>query len=115
MGSEKGFMNEWNIEDYGFLEERKWNYNKLGGFYLYWHKLRKKQKILSWRRQDGGSVILWATFSYHEYSQIAFSNQRKTSRDYCDKLDSFLLNFVAENILEVWIFLQDNAALHSSI
>lgn len=103
---------EWN--QVIFSDEKKFNFDGPDGWRYYWHDLRDEQTILSRRHSGGGSIMVWAAFSWGGKSELCFTSHRFNSARYINILQSHLLP-VAERIAgKNCIFQQDNALCHSS-
>lgn len=101
---------EW--DDVVFSDEKKFNLDGPDGYHYYWHDLRMSEEVRMSRNFGGGSVMIWAAFSSHGKSDIAWITSRMNAVKYEELLEEYLLN-MAENILpENFIFQQDNAAIH---
>jgi transposase len=62
----------------------------------------------------GGSVMVWAAFSWHGKSRIAFINGRMNSIGYQEMLETFLIPYLERRDAIDFIFQQDNAPIHAS-
>ena len=97
-----------------FSDEKKFNLDGPDGWRYYWHDLRDEQTILAKRHSGGGSIMVWAAFSWSGKSEICFVSHRLNSARYIEVLESHLLP-VAEGIAgKDYVFQQDNAPCHSS-
>lgn len=97
-----------------FSDEKKWNLDGPDRNQHYWHDLRNDKKTLSRRRFGGGSVMVWAGFSYHGTTDIVFIEGNMNTSKYCDVLAEHLLPVGPLIAAGNWIFQQDNAAIHTS-
>lgn len=96
-----------------FSDEKKFNLDGPDGWRYYWHDLRDEQTILAKRHSGGGSIMVWAAFSWCGKSEICFVSHRLNSARYIEVLESHLLP-VAEGIAgKDYVFQQDNAPCHS--
>ena len=71
--------------------EKKFNLDGPDGFSYYWHDLRKEQEIFSTRAQDGGSVMIWASFGWGGKSSICFVDGRMNAMGYREVLRHHLV------------------------
>ncbi|GBN75188.1 Transposable element Tc3 transposase [Araneus ventricosus] len=55
-----------------FSDERKWNLDGPDGNIKYWHALRKEPRSFFSRQNGGGSVMVWAAFSFNGQVGLAF-------------------------------------------
>lgn len=62
-----------------FSDEKKFNLDGPDGFKYYWHDLRKEPKTMMSRNFSGGSLMVWAAFSYHGKTPICFVSTRMNS------------------------------------
>ena len=95
-------------------DEKRFNLDGPDGFAYYWHDLRKDELILSKRHSGGGSVMIWACFSYHGKSTLAFVKQRMNQYSYQNVLENYLLPFKNEFGGDNSIFQQDGAKPHTA-
>ncbi|GBN47824.1 hypothetical protein AVEN_87041-1 [Araneus ventricosus] len=78
-------------------DERKWNLDGPDGNIKYWHDLRKEPRSFFSRQNGGGSVMVWAAFSFNGQVGLAFLDGRQNSPKYIETLENHLMPF-AENI-----------------
>ncbi len=97
-----------------FSYHKKFNLDGPFGNQYYWHDLRKDPQYFSKRASGGGSVMVWAAFSYDGKSEIVFLNGHQNSADYIQVLTEYLLPAGEEIGGEEWLFQQDNASIHTS-
>lgn len=97
-----------------FSDEKKWNLDGPDGYACYWHDLRNEEHLLSRRQKGGGGVMIWAAFSEHGYSEIAFLSGNQDSKKYTGTLENYLMPFVRKHYPGSYIFQQDNAPIHTS-
>ncbi|GBN02144.1 hypothetical protein AVEN_44344-1 [Araneus ventricosus] len=62
----------------------------------YWHDLRKEHRSFFSRQSGGGSVMVWAAFSFSGQVGLAFLDGRQNSPKYIETLENHLMPF-AEN------------------
>lgn len=98
-----------------FSDEKKFNLDGPDGLHYYWRDLRKENRQIMSRNFGGGSVMIWAAFSYTGKSKIAFISERLNSEKYCLMLENYLLPFARSNYGHDFIFQQDNARIHTSM
>ncbi|GBN39842.1 Transposable element Tc3 transposase [Araneus ventricosus] len=82
-----------------FSDERKWNLDGPDGNIKYWLDLRKEPRRFFSRQNGGGSVMVWASFSFNGQVGLAFLDGRQNSPKYIETLENHLMSF-AENIGE---------------
>ncbi|GBL79290.1 hypothetical protein AVEN_92503-1 [Araneus ventricosus] len=80
-----------------FSVMKKWNLDGPGGNIKYWHDLRKEPRSFFSRQSGGGSVMVWAAFSFNGQVGLAFLDGRQNSPKYIETLKNHLMPF-AENI-----------------
>ncbi|KRF85753.1 uncharacterized protein Dvir_GJ25948, partial [Drosophila virilis] len=97
-----------------FSDEKKFNLDGPDGFRGYWHDLRKEPLVFSKRNFGGGSVMVWGAFTKCSTLELRFVTSRMTSVDYVEVLDNTLLPFLQDNRESPYIFMQDNARIHTS-
>ena len=97
-----------------FSDEKKFNLDGPDGYQYYWHDLRKDQEIYSKRVQGGGGVMIWAAFARNGKTNLAFITQRMNSIKYQQVLSAHLLSFGPRIADDNFVFMQDNAPVHSS-
>ena len=97
-----------------FSDEKKFNLDGPDGNAFYWHDLRKEKDIFSKRQAGGGSVMIWAAFSYNGTTDAAFVRGGLNAKEYIDLLEVHLLPLGATFGEEPWIFQQDNAPAHTA-
>ncbi|GBM46391.1 Transposable element Tc3 transposase [Araneus ventricosus] len=92
-----------------FSDERKWKLDGPDGNIKYWHDLRKQPGSFFSRQNGGGSVMVWAAFSFNGQVGLAFLDGRQNSPKYIETLENHLMPF-AENVGERnWKYLYDDA------
>lgn len=97
-----------------FSDEKKFNLDGPDGLKYYWRDLRKEPKSIFSRNFGGGSLMVWAAISFNARSEIVFLEGRQTSFDYSLTLENYLLPFAWQNYGFNFIFMQDNASIHTS-
>jgi len=95
-------------------DEKKFNLDGPDGMQYYWADLRKEPEIFSKNVHGGGSVMVWAAFSWNGTTDIVFIDGRLNSLGYRKVLEDHLLPKAAEIGGQEWIFQQDNAAIHTA-
>ena len=108
-----GWNNEWKYVI--FSDEKKFNLDGPDGFSCYWHDFRKEERIFSKRHSGGGSLMIWAGFSFYGKTTLRIISTRMTAVGYQNVLDEHLLPFLDEmplEDLEKLVFMQDNAPVH---
>ncbi|KAF0704367.1 hypothetical protein AaE_014975 [Aphanomyces astaci] len=93
-------------------DEKKFNLDGPDGFQFYWHDLRHEKDQFFTRHSGGGSCMVWAAFSCHGKSEIAFLEGSQTGDKYIDTLSNFLFPFGHEMYGGRIVFMQDNASIH---
>jgi hypothetical protein len=102
------------VGDVVFSDEKKFNLDEPDGFHYYWKDLRRPPRRYVTRQAGGGLVIVWACFSPKGKSEIAFLVGRQKSEDYIFTLSEYLLPFAHLHYGIEFLFLQDNASIHTS-
>lgn len=97
-----------------FSDEKKFNLDGPDGCQYYWHDLRKEPQYFSKRVQGGGSVMVWAAFSFKGKSPIAFLEGCQNAIAYQTILQQHLLPHGRRLGGRQWVFQQDNAPIHSA-
>lgn len=97
-----------------FSDEKKLNLDGPDGCHYYWRDLRKEPREIFSRNFGGGSLMIWAAISYEGTSGVVFLSGRQTSEDYRATLENVLLPFGREAHQDNYIFMQDNASIHTS-
>lgn len=97
-----------------FSDEKKFNLDGPDGFSFYFHDLRKNELILSRRRRDLGSVMVWGAVSYKGAIDLVFLKGRQNSQKYIELLEKEKTNFIKVTGGSNFIFQHDNASIHSS-
>lgn len=97
-----------------FSDEKKFNLDGPDGNAYYWHDLRTDERIFSKRKHGGGSVMVWACFSFYGRSPIAFLDGRQDSNCYVSLMEDYMLPMAHTCHEADWIYQQDNAPIHTS-
>ncbi|KAH9076013.1 hypothetical protein Ae201684P_012503 [Aphanomyces euteiches] len=95
-------------------DEKKFRLDGPDGLRYYWHDLRKEPEICFSRSFGGKSVMIWAAYSSHGKTDIAFLEGNQNSNKYIWTLQDFLFPFVHKAHGEEFTFMQDNASIHTS-
>lgn len=106
------WTNKW--KEVVFSDEKKFNLDGPDGCQYYWHDLRKEPQFFSKRVQGGGSVMVWAAFSFKGKTPIAFLEGRQNAISYQTILQQYLLPHGRRLGGPQWVFQQDNAPIHSA-
>ncbi len=97
-----------------FSDEKKFNLDGPDGNSYYYHDKRKPEKMHDKRHTGGGGVMVWGAIGWRGKSEIAFLEGNQDSEKYVNTLDEYLLPCGARIGGRNWIFMQDNAPIHSS-
>ena len=110
-------MPESKVKAIIFSDESKFNLFYSDGNQYVWRKpgtgleTRHLEKTI---KGNGGSVMVWACFSYHGVGNICIIDQTMTGPVYVDVLSRNLFESVAKMKLNSFIFQQDNDPKHTS-
>lgn len=107
---------QWSVQwrDVIFSDEKKFNLDGPDGCQYYWHSLNKSREVRFSRNYGGGSVMVWASFSYNGTSPLCWINGRMDSERYSELIENVLIPFAEDKMDENWYFQQDNASIHTS-
>ncbi|ETV69561.1 hypothetical protein H257_14797 [Aphanomyces astaci] len=103
---------DWDIAVWS--DEKKFNLDGPDGLQYYWHDLRHEKDQFFTRHSSGGSCMIWAAFSSHGKSEIAFLDGSQTGDKSIDTLSNYLFPFGHEVYGGSFVFMQDNASIHCS-
>ncbi|CAH2100518.1 unnamed protein product [Euphydryas editha] len=95
-----------------FSDEKKINLDGPDGYSCYFHDLRKNEIILSRRRNDAGSVMVWGAISYNGPIDLVVIQGRQNSRSYINLLKKEICKFSSATDDKSFIFQHDNASIH---
>ncbi|KKO73530.1 transposable element tc3 transposase, partial [Vairimorpha ceranae] len=77
-----------------FSDEKKFNLDGPDGFKYYWHHVNKEEISYSKRIQDGGGIMVWASFCSSEQLILQIVSTKMNSTSYCKMLETPLLPFI---------------------
>jgi hypothetical protein len=97
-----------------FSDEKKFNLDGPDGWVGYWYDLRKEPEIFSRRQNGGGSVMVWAAFSWEGTSKLVILRGNQASQDYIRMLQLNMLEFNEQKHGSSALFQHDNASIHAS-
>lgn len=97
-----------------FSDEKKFNLDGPDGNSFYYHDKRKPELLHNKRHTGGGSVMIWAAIGTRGKSSIAFIDGNINSEQYQGILTNTLLPCGARIGGNRWVFMQDNAPIHTS-
>lgn len=80
-----------------FSDEILCNLDDPDGCHYYWHDLGSERKVLSRCQTKGGSVVVWAAFSYSGLPNRAFTTKNVGFNAYGGVLGDHSLYFAAVN------------------
>ena len=67
---------------------------------------------MSKRQSGGGGLMVWGAFSCQGKTDLCFVEGIMDSEKYCVVLEAYLLLFGANEMLDSWVYQQDNAPIH---
>ncbi|KMQ83311.1 transposable element tc3 transposase [Lasius niger] len=97
-----------------FSDEKKFNLDGPDGLKFYWHDLSKPHDVAMSRNFGGGTVMIWAAFSYTAKTPVCWISTKMNSEKYTELLEDVLIPFMEDTDCENGIFQQDNAPIHNS-
>lgn len=97
-----------------FSDEKKFNLDGPDGLSYYWHHLEDKREVTMSRNFGGGTLMVWAAFSYNGQSPLCTISTKMNSDKYIELLEDVLIKFGNSTLGDTWTFQQDNAAIHTS-
>lgn len=97
-----------------FSEEKKFSLDEPDGNAYFWYDMRTDDKNFSTRKHGGGSVMVWACFSYYGRSAIDFMNGKQESECCLDLMESSMLPMDHTRHDENWVYMQENAPINTS-
>lgn len=97
-----------------FSDEKRFCLDGPDGNRSYYHDVRKPELICNRRHSGGGGVMIWGAIGWHGKSTIAFVDTTMNSEKYIEVLTNHLLPHGARIGGDHWIFMQDNAPVHTS-
>ena len=102
------------MERYNIFRRKKFNLDGPDGFKYYWQDLRADKSVAMSRNFGGGTLMMWAAFSYSSKTPLCKISTRMNSEKYIDLLEDCLIPFIEDNQEENVVYQQDNAAIHTS-
>ncbi|GBM43798.1 Transposable element Tc3 transposase [Araneus ventricosus] len=103
------------LMDVLFSDEKKWKLDGPDGNIKYWHDLRKEPRSFFSRQSGGGSVMVWAAFSFNGQVGLAFSDGRQNSSKYIEILENHLMPFAGNIGGRNWEYQHVNAPIHPPV
>ena len=97
-----------------FSDEKKFNLDGPDNNCYYYHDVRKPELLYHKRHSGGGSVMVWGAIGWRGKSELAFLDGTQDSVKYQDTLRDYLVPCGARISGANWVFMQDNAPIHSS-
>ncbi|EYC14419.1 hypothetical protein Y032_0040g191 [Ancylostoma ceylanicum] len=110
--AQENMTRNWN--EIIWSDEKKFNLDGPDGWRSYWRDLREEPLFFSRRNFGGGSCMVWGAISSVGVLSMAFVSCRMNSNDYQQVLSDHLLPFLRLHPGHNFVFMQDNAAIHSS-
>ena len=97
-----------------FSDESRFSLDGPDGLSAHWQDQRRNAGWRVHRRNNGGSVMVWAAFSRAGKSELVFIDGTMDSSKYCATLSTTLLPFIEQHHPRGARFQQDNAPCHVS-
>ena len=97
-----------------FSDEKKFNLDGPDGWQYYWHHLDHEEQWFSKRQSGGGGIMVWGAFSSLGKSELCVLEGKQDSFAYTVTLSDYMLPFGHANYGHDFVFMQDNASIHTS-
>jgi len=97
-----------------FSDEKKFNLDGPDGWQSYWHHLDHEEQWFSKRQSGGGGIMVWGAFSIVGKSDLCVLEGIQDSYAYTVTLSDYMLPFAHANYGYDFVFMQDNASIHTS-
>lgn len=97
-----------------FSDEKKFNLDGPDSCQKYWRDKKQQRQTYKKRVHGGGSLMIWAAFSYKGKSPLCFITTNMNAQSYVNLLDDVLIDFADELHEDKWTFQQDNAPIHAA-
>ena len=97
-----------------YSDKKCFNLDGSDGLHYYWHDLWKMLKQFITRQQGSGSVMVWVAFSFNGKTDLCYCPSKVNSLVYLQIVEQNLLPFASASLPDGFLFMQDNAAVHTS-
>ena len=97
-----------------FSDEKRFNLDGPDGHSYYWQNVNKEALSRLGRQKGGGSVMVWAAISHVGKLKLMFCDNRMDAEKYTVVLRRSLLPFLQANRHRRFVFMQDNASVHTA-
>ena len=97
-----------------FSDEKRFNLDGPDGHSYYWHNVNKEALSRLGRQKGGRSVMVWAAISHVGKLKLMFGDNRMDAEKYTVVLRGSLVPFLRENRQKRFVFMHDNASVHTA-
>ena len=97
-----------------FSDEKRFNLDGPDGYKYYWHSIHKAELSCSLRPKCQKTVMVWGAISPFGKMKLVVIPGILDSEGYVSTLDINIPQFIAEHSDKKLVFMQDNAAVHTS-
>lgn len=104
--------NEW--KNVVFSDEKKFKLDGPDSYSASYQDKRRPTSLMTRRNFGGGTVMIWAAFSFTGKTPLCIISTRMDSNKYIQLMEEVLIPFADENMDDSMIYQQDNASCHVS-